>query len=67
MCDTIVIAPDGKVQLQGIFDRILTGALPASHRIAWLYFRFVIENSKAPYTKVHFAINRPNNFTEKMG
>ena len=66
MCDTLVIAPDGKIQLQGIFDRIFVGSLPASHRMAWLYFRFLLEKPKAPYTHVHLSINRPNGLTEKM-
>jgi len=66
MCDTVVVASDGKIQLQGIFDRIFTDALPASHRMAWLYFRFVIDKPKAPYTLVHFSVRRPNGFTEKM-
>ena len=66
MCDTIVLAPDGKIQLQGIFDRIFAASLPASHRIAWLYFRFVLEKPKAPYSVVHFSINRPNGLAEKM-
>jgi len=66
MCDTVVMAPDGKIQLQGIFDRIFAISLPASHRVAWLYFRFLLDKPKAPYTVVHFSINRPNGMTEKM-
>lgn len=66
ICDYVVPGPDGKLQLQGIFDRISVGSLPASHRMAYLYFRFFLEKLKAPYTMVHFSINRPNRMTEKM-
>ena len=66
MCDTVVIAPDGKIQLQGIFDQISTVALPASHRMAWLYFRFLVDKPKASHVTVHFSINRPNGVTETM-
>src|SRR6266571_2643767 len=68
LCDLHVFGPDGKVQLQGIFDRIFVQSFPASHRSAWLYFRFFVETaSKAPYMLVSFSISRPNGITEKLG
>ena len=66
MCDIVVFAPDGKIQLQGIFDRIVANSFPASHPMAWLYFRFRLDEPKAPYTNVQFSINTPNGLTEKM-
>jgi Family of unknown function (DUF6941) len=67
MCDTVVFGPDGKIQLQGIFDRIFASSFPAAHRMAWVYFRFVLDKPEAPYVNVHFRIQRPNGMTEKMG
>ncbi len=66
LCDYVVTGPDGKIQLQGIFDRIFVGSLPASHPMAFLYFRFFLDKVKAPYTVVTFSISRPDGMTEKM-
>jgi len=43
LCDLVVRAPDGKLQLQGIFHVIHVRSLPAQHPAMWLYFPFLVE------------------------
>ena len=67
LCDQVVRAPDNKVQLQGLFDRIQTAALPAAHRIAWLYFKFYAEPPREKRViVVRFTLTRPGQIIERL-
>ncbi len=46
LCDLIVVGPDRKFQLQGIFDRIFSTRLPIRHGRAFVYFRFYTEAAR---------------------
>ena len=43
LCDLVVTTPEGKVQLQGLFDVINTFQLPTRHGRMWVFFRFLME------------------------
>ena len=63
LCDLIVKGPDGKVQIQGIFDRISAAKFPAQHRAMWAYFRFFVDEKERGDTENHmlsFMVRRPN-------
>ncbi len=67
LCDLIVVAPDRKFQLQGVFDRIFTPHLPAKHTRAFLYFRLYVEGA-APESKQELRLNvsGPGGHTEQL-
>jgi hypothetical protein len=46
LCDLIVRGPDGKNQLQGVFDVIFCRDFPAQHASLWLYFRFPVQQAR---------------------
>lgn len=68
LCDLVVVAPDGKYQLQGVFEKIWAAALPAQHRSMWIYFRFFV-NEDEPDGGQHtltFILRRPSGTQERL-
>jgi len=67
LCDLVVRAPDGKLQLQGIFHVIHVRSLPAQHPAMWLYFRFLVERlSSNGQDTIVVLFKRPSGETEKL-
>jgi hypothetical protein len=68
LCDLIVIGPDRKLQLQGIFDTVMVKSLPAQHQRAWIYFRFYPEREHPDggAYELRFQLLRPDGTHETM-
>ena len=68
LCDLVVIGPDGKLQLQGVFDTVMVKSLPAQHQRAWIYFRFYpdLEHPNGGDHQLRFQLHRPDGTNESM-
>ncbi len=68
LCDLIVMGPDRKVQLQGIFDTVMVRDLPAQHQRAWIYFRFYheTEHINGGDHRLRLQLLRPSGMRESM-
>lgn len=69
LCDQVVQAPDGKVQLQGLFDTVSASAVPATHPCLWVFFRFLLEESQVRSEQtypVKLYLHRPSGATDEI-
>ncbi len=70
LCDLVVTTPEGKVQLQGLFDVIHTRNLPTRHNQMWVFFRFCLQNSEredlGTTHTMRLFLQRPNGETERL-
>lgn len=67
LCDLIVVAPERKFQLQGVFDRIFTSRLPIRHSRAFLYFRFYVSEAETgSKLELRLALTSPAGGTEQL-
>ena len=62
LCDLVVQAPNGKLQLQGLFDVIQTVQIPSRHQGMWIFFRFRPSSGGdlPDEHRVKLEIRRPN-------
>jgi hypothetical protein len=68
LCDLVVIGPEGKLQLQGIFDTVMVRDFPAQHQRAWIYFRFYpgLDRPNGGDNKLRLQLLRPSGIRESM-
>lgn len=68
LCDQVVRQNSGKLQLQGIFDRIYSLRVPARHAEMCLYFRFFVESEdlEGNASQLVFILHRPKGTTEQL-
>ncbi len=68
LCDLIVIGPEGKLQLQGIFDTVMVQNFPSQHQRAWVYFRFYpdFDRPNGGEHKLLLQLLRPSGMRESM-
>ena len=68
LCDLVVQTPEGKVQLQGLFDVIHAAKLSDTHGRMWVFFRFLLDQAdreKESHT-VRLFLHRPDGETETL-
>ncbi len=69
LCDQVVQAPDGKVQLQGLFDTVSASSVPAAHPCLWVFFRFLLqgkEEKSSDNYPVRLYLHRPSGVTDEI-
>ncbi len=70
LCDLVVTTPEGKVQLQGLFDVINTVQLPTRHGRMWVFFRFLMEEEdwveEGKTRTMTLFLRRPSGETESL-
>ncbi len=70
LCDLVVTTPEGKVQLQGLFDVINTFQLPTRHGRMWVFFRFLLEDGEGAdedqTRTLRLLLQRPGGETDSL-
>ena len=69
LCDQVVQAPDGKVQLQGLFDTVSASSVPAAHPCLWVFFRFLLQGKEKDASgnyPVRLFLHRPSGATDEI-
>ena len=70
LCDLVVTTPEGKIQLQGLFDVINTVQLPTRHGRMWVFFRFLMEEEdwveEGKTRTMTLFLQRPSGETESL-
>jgi len=70
LCDLVVTTPEGKVQLQGLFDVINTFQLPTRHGQMWVFFRFLLKDGEGvdegEIRTLRLFLQRPGGETDSL-
>ena len=62
LCDQVRKRPDGKLQLQGLFDTIKVAKLPSLHPELWVFLRLLLEEEDGPRNQRQLSLflHRPS-------
>ncbi|HSR68920.1 MAG TPA: hypothetical protein VLU25_13365 [Acidobacteriota bacterium] len=69
ICDKVLQESNGKVYLNGIFDRIWSKEVPAAHPEMYLYFRFFVDDedrSDGDEDRVAVELTTPGGRSERL-
>lgn len=69
ICDKVLQESNGKIYLNGIFDRIYSKKVPAAHPEMYLYFRFFVddeERSPEGEDQVAVELTSPDGSTQRL-